>query len=82
VSIEGERLDMIPVPEDMITNCTFGGEDGKTLFITAGAKLWSVVIESLEQRCQLVPLPKVHTKNLLAVSTSRFPGDDNKITSP
>ena len=45
VSIEGERLDMIPVPEDMITNCTFGGEDGKTLFITAGAKLWSVVIE-------------------------------------
>ena len=45
VSIEGERLDMIPVPEDMITNCTFGGEDGRTLFITAGAKLWSVVIK-------------------------------------
>jgi gluconolactonase len=30
------------VPEDMITNCTFGGPDGKTLFITAGHKLWSL----------------------------------------
>jgi sugar lactone lactonase YvrE len=29
----------------MITNCTFGGEDGRTLFITAGAKLWSIVID-------------------------------------
>ncbi len=43
ISLEGERLDFIPVPEDMITNCTFGGADGKTLYITAGAKLWSVV---------------------------------------
>lgn len=45
VSIEGELLNFIPVPEDMITNCTFGGEDGRTLFITAGAKLWSIVID-------------------------------------
>jgi gluconolactonase len=45
VSLEGELLNFIPVSEDMITNCTFGGEDGRTLFITAGAKLWSIVID-------------------------------------
>lgn len=45
ITMKGERTDLIPVPEDMITNCTFGGPDGKTLFITAGAKLWSVALE-------------------------------------
>ena len=45
ISIEGEKMDFIPVPEDMITNCTFGGADGKTLFITAGHKLWSIRME-------------------------------------
>ena len=38
----GELLQFIPVPVDMITNCTFGGKDMKTLFITAGHKLWSL----------------------------------------
>ena len=36
---------VIAVPEYMVTNCTFGGTDGKTLFITAGHKLWSLPIE-------------------------------------
>lgn len=45
ISLEGELVRFIPVPEDMITNCTFGGPDGKTLFITAGHKLWSIEIE-------------------------------------
>lgn len=40
----GELLRTIPVPEDMITNCTFGGEEGRTLYITAGHKLWSLEI--------------------------------------
>ncbi len=35
----------IPIPMDDITNCTFGGEDGKTLFITAGHRLFSIVVE-------------------------------------
>lgn len=35
-------LDFIPVPIDMITNCTFGEKDLKTLYITAGHKLWSI----------------------------------------
>ncbi len=39
--LEGGVIGFIPVPEDMATNCTFGGADGKTLFITAGHKLWS-----------------------------------------
>lgn len=46
ISMEGNRVGFIPVPEDMITNCTFGGADGKTLFITAGHKLWSIGIEN------------------------------------
>jgi gluconolactonase len=41
----GERIRTLPIPEDMITNCTFGGRDGKTLFITAGHKLWSLRVE-------------------------------------
>jgi gluconolactonase len=45
ISLEGEKIDFIPVPEDMITNCTFGGDEGRTLFITAGAKLWSIKID-------------------------------------
>ena len=40
----GELLNLLAVPEDMITNCTFGGPDGRTLYITAGHKLWSLAI--------------------------------------
>jgi len=35
----------IPIPLDDITNCVFGGEDGQTLFITAGHRLFSIPIE-------------------------------------
>ena len=38
----GKLVDFVPVPKDEVTNCAFGGEDGKTLFITAGGTLWSV----------------------------------------
>lgn len=38
-------LDFISVPLDDVTNCTFGGKDGKTLFITAGHRLLSLVIK-------------------------------------
>ncbi|GAB5562702.1 MAG: SMP-30/gluconolactonase/LRE family protein [Synoicihabitans sp.] len=38
-------LDFISIPVDDITNCTFGGEDGNTLFITAGHRLFSLPIE-------------------------------------
>ena len=39
---EGKLVQFIPVPTDMITNCAFGDEDLKTLYITAGHKLWSI----------------------------------------
>lgn len=42
ISPEGGLEHFIPVPADMITNCTFGDKDGKTLYITAGHKLWSI----------------------------------------
>jgi gluconolactonase len=40
--IEGELLDFLPVPRDEVTNCAFGGDDLKTLYITAGGALYSV----------------------------------------
>ena len=39
---EGELLDTIPIPRDETTNVAFGGEDLKTLYITAGGSLFSV----------------------------------------
>lgn len=42
ISPAGKLLQFIPVPADMITNCCFGDDDLKTLYITAGHKLWSI----------------------------------------
>lgn len=38
----GDLLEFIPITRDETTNCAFGGDDLKTLFITAGGSLWSV----------------------------------------
>jgi len=38
----GRHLGTIPVPEDMVTNCCFGGKDRRTLFITSGKTVWSI----------------------------------------
>lgn len=42
----GELIGKIPVPEDVLTNCTFGGVDLKTLYITAGKTLFQVQVET------------------------------------
>lgn len=42
IAPEGGLLQFLPVPADMITNCTFGDPDRKTLYITAGHTLWSI----------------------------------------
>ena len=42
ISPQGDLLGLIPVPEDAITNCNFGGPDLKTLYITAGKRLLKV----------------------------------------
>jgi gluconolactonase len=39
---EGQLLDFVPIPRDETTNCAFGGDDLKTLFVTAGGSLWSI----------------------------------------
>jgi len=41
-SPEGERIDFYPVWEDTITNAAFGGEDMKTLYVTAGKTLFEI----------------------------------------
>ena len=42
-SPQGALLETIPVPE-RVSNCTFGGPDGNTLFITATTSLYRVTI--------------------------------------
>jgi gluconolactonase len=44
LSARGERLGFIAIPYDEVTNCAFGGEDLKTLYITAGGHLLSLSI--------------------------------------
>ena len=39
ISPEGRLLAFRETPEDTVTNCTFGGEDLKTLYITCGSYL-------------------------------------------
>lgn len=42
ISPQGKLLQYIPIPEDTITNCAFGGPDMKTLYVTAGKTLYKV----------------------------------------
>jgi gluconolactonase len=46
LSPQGDLLEFIPIPHDETTNCAFGGDDLKTLFITAGGSLWSVRVNT------------------------------------
>lgn len=38
----GKLLEFLPIGRDETTNCAFGGDDLKTLFVTAGGTLWSM----------------------------------------
>jgi len=42
ITSDGKLLDCVHIPTDEVTNCTFGGDDWKTLYITAGGHLWSI----------------------------------------
>ena len=42
ISPAGKLLGCIPVPEDLITNLAFGGQDKKTLYVTAGKSLFKI----------------------------------------
>jgi gluconolactonase len=41
-SPEGKLLEFVPIPRDETTNCAFGGDDLRTLFVTSGGSLWSI----------------------------------------
>ncbi len=41
-SADGALQEFIPIPRDECTNCAFGDDDLKTLFVTAGGTLWSM----------------------------------------
>src|SRR5262249_22940328 len=42
LSPESKLLAFLPVPRDEVTNCAFGGDDLKTLYIAAGGTLYSI----------------------------------------
>jgi gluconolactonase len=42
ISSAGQLLGRIPIPEDVLTNLTFGGPDFKTLFVTAGKTVFKI----------------------------------------
>ena len=42
LSPEGKLLTFLAVPTDEVTNCAFGGDDLKTLYVTAGGILYSI----------------------------------------
>lgn len=42
LSPKGDLLDFLAIPKDEVTNCTFGGTDRRTLYVTAGGTLWSI----------------------------------------
>lgn len=41
-SPQGRLLAFVETPEDTVTNCRFGGEDLRTLYVTSGSKLLSL----------------------------------------
>lgn len=46
ITPEGKLLGRIPIPEDVLTNVTFGGDDLRTLFITAGKTLFTLRVRT------------------------------------
>ena len=56
LSPDGKQLDFLPVPTDEVTNCAFGGDDLKTLFVTGGGTLYS--IRTVIPGCVVWPMVK------------------------
>jgi gluconolactonase len=38
----GKQIDFIPIPEDLVTNCAFGGPGNRTLYVTSGKTLYKL----------------------------------------
>jgi gluconolactonase len=41
-SPDGQLLTVAPIPRDETTNCAFGGDNLRTLFVTSGGSLWKL----------------------------------------
>lgn len=41
-SSQGKKIAFVSISRDEVTNCTFGGDDLRTLYVTAGGSLWSI----------------------------------------
>ncbi len=41
-SAAGDFIQFVAIPNDEVTNCSFGGPDLKDLFVTAGGTLWKI----------------------------------------
>jgi len=46
LSPAGKLLEFVGFEKDETTNCTFGGRDLKTLFVTSGGQLWSIPVST------------------------------------
>lgn len=44
-SPDGKLIQFLPIPEDTVTNCAFGGSDMRTLYVTAGKTLFQFRVE-------------------------------------
>ncbi len=42
ITPSGDLLGRIPIPEDLCTNLTFGGEGKRTLYVTAGKTIFRI----------------------------------------
>ncbi len=42
ISPQGKLVQRIPIPENLITNCAFGGPEHKTLYVTAGKTVYRI----------------------------------------
>jgi gluconolactonase len=61
---EGRLLDFLPIPRDETTNCAFGGDDLRTLFVTAGGTLWSVRVRVPGRPSWPVRMPLEETRRI------------------
>jgi gluconolactonase len=41
-SSQGQKIAFVSIPRDEVTNCSFGGDDLRTLYVTADGSLWSI----------------------------------------
>jgi gluconolactonase len=54
----GRLLDFLPIPQDVISNCCFGGPDLRTLYVTAGHLLFSTTVTTPGYHAGMTAAPR------------------------